>query len=195
MVRAGRKHAVKIAIGAAAIGVATSVTAVAVTQPASIAAPLVDLAALIVVGSSTHPTGAGVEDFFPGASSATPSTPDPNGDDIIHVNFWEGPGGASRPRSTPMPASAMPVDRLGLGRGQREFAAARRGIRRDADNTWFILDNDVARPDGGFGTRYPWFTLIGVNPDSHSEPGTGRGGGWEHRLPIRLQLERTRRTC
>ena len=28
----------------------------------------------------------------------------------------------------------------------------------------FILDNDVARPDGGFGTRYPWFSLIGVNP-------------------------------
>ncbi len=23
---------------------------------------------------------------------------------------------------------------------------------------------DVARPDGGFGTRYPWFSLIGVNP-------------------------------
>ena len=27
-----------------------------------------------------------------------------------------------------------------------------------------ILDNNVARPDGGFGTRYPWFALIGVNP-------------------------------
>jgi hypothetical protein len=31
-------------------------------------------------------------------------------------------------------------------------------------NTTFILDNDVARPDGGFGTRYPLFALIGVNP-------------------------------
>jgi PE-PPE domain len=30
--------------------------------------------------------------------------------------------------------------------------------------TLFILDNNVARPDGGFGTRYPWFALIGVNP-------------------------------
>jgi hypothetical protein len=30
--------------------------------------------------------------------------------------------------------------------------------------TVFILDNNVARPDGGFGTRYPWFALIGVNP-------------------------------
>ena len=30
--------------------------------------------------------------------------------------------------------------------------------------TVFILDNDVAIPNGGFGTRYPWFALIGVNP-------------------------------
>jgi hypothetical protein len=31
-------------------------------------------------------------------------------------------------------------------------------------HTLFILDNNVTRPDGGFGTRYPWFALIGVNP-------------------------------
>ena len=31
-------------------------------------------------------------------------------------------------------------------------------------STVLILDNNVARPDGGFGTRYPWFALIGVNP-------------------------------
>ncbi|HEY9266622.1 MAG TPA: PE-PPE domain-containing protein, partial [Mycobacterium sp.] len=30
--------------------------------------------------------------------------------------------------------------------------------------TVFVLDNNVSRPDGGFGTRYPWFALIGVNP-------------------------------
>ena len=30
--------------------------------------------------------------------------------------------------------------------------------------TVLVLDNDVARPDGGFGTRYPFFALIGVNP-------------------------------
>ncbi|OBK73669.1 hypothetical protein [Mycobacterium sp. 1164985.4] len=27
--------------------------------------------------------------------------------------------------------------------------------RTDLKDTVFILDNDVARPDGGFGTRYP----------------------------------------
>ncbi len=34
----------------------------------------------------------------------------------------------------------------------------------DLSQTVVVLDNDVAAPDGGFGTRYPWFALIGVNP-------------------------------
>jgi hypothetical protein len=32
------------------------------------------------------------------------------------------------------------------------------------ERTVWVLDNNVAAPDGGFGTRYPWFALIGVNP-------------------------------
>jgi hypothetical protein len=40
-------------MGVAAVGVATSIAGVAATQPASISASLVDLTALIVVGSST----------------------------------------------------------------------------------------------------------------------------------------------
>ena len=53
MAGSGRKPAVKVAIGAAAVGVATSIVGVAATQPASISNSMVDLAALIVVGSST----------------------------------------------------------------------------------------------------------------------------------------------
>ncbi len=32
------------------------------------------------------------------------------------------------------------------------------------NDTVVVMVGDVARPDGGFGTRYPWFSLIGVNP-------------------------------
>ena len=92
MARSGRKHAVKFAIGAAAVGVATSVAGVAVTQPASISASLVDLAALIVVGSSTNPSGAGVADFFDGKFN-DPMYTGPRANDIIYVNFFEGPAG------------------------------------------------------------------------------------------------------
>ena len=88
MARAGRKRAGKLAMGVAAVGVATSVTGVAVTQPASISASLVDLTALIVVGSSTNPSGAGVVDFF-GGKFNDPIYTGPNGDDITYVNFFD----------------------------------------------------------------------------------------------------------
>jgi hypothetical protein len=94
MAGAGRRDAVKVAIGAAAIGVASSVTAVAVTQPASISASLVDLTALIVVGSSTNPSGAGVVDFFGGKFNNSMYTGnDPENPDIVYVNFSEGAAG------------------------------------------------------------------------------------------------------
>ena len=159
MAIAGRKHAVKIAVGAAAVGVATSVTAVAVTQPASISASLVDLAALIVVGSSTNPSGAGVENFFKG-TFRDPMYTGPSGNDIVRVNFWDGPAGIQAALDANAGESNA-VIASGWGAANASLLLARNPAYAD---TVFILDNDVARPDGGFGTRYPWFALIGVNP-------------------------------
>ena len=65
MARSGKKRGVKVAMSVAAVGVATSVAGVAATQPASISTSMVDLAALIVVGSSTNWDGAGVRGLFP----------------------------------------------------------------------------------------------------------------------------------
>src|SRR6478735_8831121 len=87
------KRARKVVLGVAAVGVATTVAGVAATQPASISASLVDLAALIVVGSSTHPDGSGVEDFFQGKFNAPPYN---SGDDLVHVNFFTGPAGINQ---------------------------------------------------------------------------------------------------
>ncbi|MGZ8777997.1 MAG: PE-PPE domain-containing protein, partial [Mycobacterium sp.] len=160
MARAGRKDAVKVAIGAAAIGVASSVTAVAVTQPASISASLVDLTALIVVGSSTNPSGAGVEDFFGGRFNQPMYT---GSGGVVHVNFWEGPAGIQ----AALEANAGDDRNVVLSSGWGAANACLLLLAQNpsfSDNTIFVLDNDVARPDGGFGTRYPWFALIGVNP-------------------------------
>ncbi len=163
MAGSGRKPAVKIAISAAAVGVVTSVAGVAATQPASISSSLVDLAALIVVGSSTHPSGEGVEDFF-GGKFDSPIYTDPMGTGerhIIHVNFQDGPAGiqaaldASNGERNAVVAS-------GWGAANASLLLLR--DNPSLGNTVFILDNDVARPDGGFGTRYPLFALIGVNP-------------------------------
>jgi hypothetical protein len=163
MARGGRKGAVKAAIGAAAIGVASSVTAVAVTQPASISASLVDLTALIVVGSSTNPSGAGVVDFFGGKFNDPIYTDDGSGEpDIIYVNFDDGPAGIQAAIDSTDPGERNAV--LASGWGAANASLLLREDNPRLGNTVFILDNDVARPDGGFGTRYPLFALIGVNP-------------------------------
>jgi hypothetical protein len=147
----------------AAVGVATTVAGVAATQPASISAPLVDLEALIVVGSSTHPDGSGNEDFFHGVFNATPYND--TGDNLVHVNFFTGPPGIDQAlRAHDDETNA--VLSSGWGAANASLLLTQMQAQKDPalPQTVFILDNNVARPDGGFGTRYPWFALIGVNP-------------------------------
>jgi PE-PPE domain len=146
----------------AAIGVATTVAGVAVTQPASISAPLVDLAALIVVGSSTHPDGSGNENFFGGMFDKPPYN---TGDDVLHVNFFTGPLGINQALQSHT-GEDNAVLSSGWGAANASFLLSYLQATHDPvlAKTVFILDNNVARPNGGFGTRYPWFALIGVNP-------------------------------
>ena len=151
----------RLATGAAAAGVAPCVVGLAATQPASISSTVVDLAALIVVGSSTNPTGAGVADFFGGKFDTPRYTDYHGGDDIVLVDFRTGPVGIERALSDHA-GERNAVLASGWGAANASLLLLR--DRSDLQNTVFILDNDVARPDGGFGTRYPWFALIGVNP-------------------------------
>lgn len=145
----------------AAAGVATSVVGLAVTHPASISATLVDLSALIVVGSSTNPTGEGVADFFGGKFNDPIYTKYDGGNDIVYVDFRTGPVGIQQALDDNA-GERNAVLASGWGAANASLLLLR--DRPDLDKTVFILDNDVARPDGGFGTRYPWFALIGVNP-------------------------------
>ncbi|AMO62449.1 PE-PPE domain-containing protein [Mycolicibacterium phlei] len=144
----------------AAAGVATAVAGVAATQPESISAPVVDLSALIVVGSSTNPAGAGVQNFF-GGKFLDPIYTGPNGDDIVIVDFRSGPLGIQQALDA---NAGEPNLILASGWGAANASLLALVDRTDLDQTVLIFDNDVARPDGGFGTRYPWFALIGVNP-------------------------------
>jgi hypothetical protein len=160
MAGSGKKRAGRVAMSVAAVGVATTVAGVAATQPASISAIPVDLAALIVVGSSTNPSGAGVEDFFQGKFN-DPLYTGPNGDDIVHVNFLSGPLGIKQA----LEANAGKDNAvIASGWGAANLSLLMLLHDPDLSQTVVVLDNDVAAPDGGFGTRYPWFALIGVNP-------------------------------
>ena len=112
----------------------------------------------------------------------------PGEPDIIYVNFYDGPL-ASRRHSTANAGELNAI--LASGWGAANASLLLLG-RHPFSNTVFIMDNDVARPDGGFGTRYPLFALIGVNPiPTPSDVPAPRGS--QHRLRVRLQLERTRR--
>jgi len=162
MSKAATKRGSRAALGIAATVVTTAVAGVAATQPASISAPLVDLAALIVVGSSTHPDGSGNENFFQGMFNAPPYN---TGDDLLHVNFFTGPWGINRAlQDHSGETNAVPSS--GWGAANASLLLMKLQFQKDPalPQTLFILDNNVARPDGGFGTRYPWFALIGVNP-------------------------------
>jgi hypothetical protein len=149
-------------MGVAAVGVATTVAGVAATQPASISAPLVDLTALIVVGSSTHPDGSGNEDFFHGMFDEPPYN---TRHDLVHVNFFTGPFGIDQALRA-HDGETNAVLSSGWGAANASLLLMQMQAQKDPalPQTAFILDNNVARPDGGFGTRYPWFALIGVNP-------------------------------
>ena len=162
MSKAATKRGSRAALGIAATVVTTAVAGVAATQPASISAPLVDLAALIVVGSSTHPDGSGNENFFQGMFNAPPYN---TGDDLLHVNFFTGPWGINRALQDHS-GETNAVLSSGWGAANASLLLMKLQFQKDPalPQTLFILDNNVARPNGGFGTRYPWFALIGVNP-------------------------------
>lgn len=159
----GKKRVKKMTMGVAAVGVATSIVGVAATQPALLSAPLIDLAALIVVGSSTHPDGSGTENFFQGKFTAPPYNT--TGTDITHVNFFTGPWGINQALQDNA-GETNAILSSGWGAANTSLLLMQLQAQHDPTlpQTVFILDNNVDRPNGGFGTRYPWFALIGVNP-------------------------------
>jgi hypothetical protein len=87
------------------------------------------------------------------------------GDDLVHVNFFTGPFGINQALQAHS-GEDNAVLSSGWGAANASLLLMALQARKDPalPKTVFILDNNVARPDGGFGTRYPWFALIGVNP-------------------------------
>ena len=164
----GRKAArsARSAVSFVAFGVAAAVGGVAATQPASISTSLIDLTALFVVGSSTNPDGTGNESFFDGKFNQAPYNPSGQpGPDLIGVNFLGGPN-AINDALQANSGEDNAVLSSGWGAANASLLLNRLDRNDDAalSKTVFILDNNVSRPDGGFGTRYPLFALIGVNP-------------------------------
>jgi hypothetical protein len=106
-----------------------------------------------VLGSSTHPDGSGNEDFFHGMFNAPPYK---TGDDLQHVNFFTGPFGINRTLQGHA-GETNAVLSSGWGAANASLLLMALQVKKDPvlPQTVFILDNNVARPDGGFGTSSP----------------------------------------
>ena len=148
------KRVQKVAMGVAAIGVATSIAGVAATHPASISTPLVDLAALIVVGSSTHPDGSGTENFFQG-KFRDPIYTGADGEDIVHVDFFSGPEGINAA--------------LQANAGERNAVLA---SGWGAANASWLLRSWTRRTIRSSRTRCSFSTTTSPIPTAASAPGT-----------------------
>lgn len=143
-----------------------ALSGVTATQPTSTSAWHVDPAALIVVGSSTYPDGTGNENFFGGAFNQAPYNPGGQpGPGLITVHFSSGTAGIEEALQSVSGADNAVLS-SGWGAANTALVLSRLDRRDDPvlPSTLFVLDNNVSRPDGGFGTRYPLFALIGVNP-------------------------------
>ncbi|MEH3140884.1 MAG: PE-PPE domain-containing protein [Mycobacterium kyogaense] len=150
----------------AAVGVVATIGGVAAVAPQALPALPVDLTALIVVGSSTHPDGSGNEDFFGGLFNQAPYNPGGQpGPDLVGVPFGGGPKAIDAALAAHS-GEENAVLASGWGAANASLVLTRQDRNDDPTlpSTVYVLDNNVSRPDGGFGTRYPWFSLIGVNP-------------------------------
>lgn len=150
----------QFALTGAAVTAAAGVMVVATTGLHPILSVAVEPTALVIQGSSTNPGGDGIKDFYGGAFS-------PVGTEIESVNFFFGPLGIDQAvRGNGDPDDV--VMSSGWGAANASLLMSILNITDPDDpaltGTSWVLDNNVARPNGGYGTRYPIHAAIGVNP-------------------------------
>lgn len=134
------------------------------TQPMT----AVQLSALIIGASSTNPGGDGVADFYGGLYRQGQDEP-------VVANFFTGPFGIYRAIQDRSGDDDNVVLSSGWGAANASLLLTYGKLTHDpvvTQPTLYVLDNNVASPNGGFGTRLPFFALIGVNPiPTPTDPG------------------------
>jgi hypothetical protein len=154
-------------LAGATVGVATSVVGMAATQPESISASQVELAAVITEGSSTNWAGTEIKYLYNGQAAALGEG------ETVQLNFLSGPVGIGQAlRDAPAGQKNVVISSgWGAANASAELSwltlldsLGNQAAHDTLGNTTWVLDNNVSRPNGGWGTRYPIFALIGVNP-------------------------------
>ncbi|MFV8049692.1 PE-PPE domain-containing protein [Mycobacterium sp. 48b] len=147
-------------LGGAALA---TVAALGAAQPMT----AVQLSALIIGASSTNPSGDGVADFYGGLYRQ-------GYDEPVVANFFTGPFGVYRAIQDNTAADNVVLS-SGWGAANVSLLLSYGKLTHDPVVTQpklYVLDNNVASPNGGFGTRLPVFAVIGVNPiPTPTDPG------------------------
>lgn len=128
----------------------------------------VELAALIIATSSTNPAGDGVADFYGGLYRQSPT---------VIANFLTGAPGIYAAIHDNRHDDDNVVLSSGWGAANASLLLTYEKAVGGADKVasqpnLYVLDDNVATPNGGFGTRLPVFALLGVNPlPTPTDPG------------------------
>ncbi|BBX90796.1 PE-PPE domain-containing protein [Mycolicibacterium boenickei] len=141
-----------------------TVTALGAIQPMT----AVQLSSLIIGASSTNPGGDGVADFYGGLYRQGQDEP-------VVANFFTGPFGIYQAIQEHSDDDNNVVLSSGWGAANASLLLTYGKLTHDpvvSQPTLYVLDNNVASPNGGFGTRLPFFALLGVNPiPTPTDPG------------------------
>jgi PE-PPE domain len=145
----------RVTVGGLSALTVGSILGLAPTPPQSVGT--VDLTALIAVGSSTNPSGGGVQDFYGG----TYIPPDHH---VVVVNFFTGPAGIEQALQGSSGQSNV-VLASGWGASNANQVLVHDAGDPNVTGALWVLDNNLNNPNGGFGTRYPLFSrLVGIDP-------------------------------
>jgi hypothetical protein len=164
-----RRACVPAFVGGVALTTALGVGAVTVTPPPTPRASDVDLAALITHGSATNWNADGIDKFYGLDWNAKYGPTVVSKFSLFPYNVNPDNLKAALRNNVDDPEPDL-VLTSGRGAGAATVTMLlllNSGRQEDRDlvlNTRWILDNSVNRPNGGYGSRYIPFTLLGVYP-------------------------------
>jgi PE-PPE domain len=166
-------------VGATAVAAATAVAVVGVSSvvPQVVAAPRavswpVDLSAVVTPGSATNWDAAGIDKFYGldwntmlGPTVAGPDVYGPTVVATFHLlqDYIQVAAIDAALKTSPGPNVVV-----SSGRGAGNASALISQYAENGDSTLqttnWILDNNIDRPNGGYGARYPAWSIVNVNP-------------------------------
>lgn len=142
-----------------------AVVAFSTSVPQAVSRESVELTATITPGSATNWNAVGIDKFYGIDWNGL------YGDTVIApfrlIEFWQGAENILKALDAHEGETNVV---LSSGRGAGNASATITWLAlTDPDgarlnDTFWILDNNVDRPNGGYATRYPFFAFVGVNP-------------------------------